>query len=352
MNEIHERILNNIDNKYDKTKGSFFYDATAPVSIELENQNNKIKEVGNKFDVENLSGIELEKYINQRTGISRKQATYAATIATITGQEGSLISKGDLVSSDTVNFIIQENKTIGLSGQVNVLLECELPGSVGNVPQGSIKYFPISIPGLTSVINNNSVTNGFNAESDENLLSRYYETIRTPSTSGNKYHYMNWAKEIVGVGDARVFSLWAGDNTVKVVITDSNKQTASEELVLEVQNYIDPNTTGTGEGQAPIGAFCTVVSAIKKDINISFTVTKDINYTLEQIKTNVSNSIAEYLKSIAFKEDTVSYARIGSLILSSGGVLDYQALKVNLGTSNIQVLDTDVAILGEVVVSE
>lgn len=320
---IKKEMLDNISNKIDKGEKSLTYDAISPVAIELANMYIELDYVVNKLDTENLSGEELERFIYQRTGtVARKPATKATTTIIINGQEGAKISKGDLVGADTVNFISTEDKSMDNTGQMTVLVECELPGAIGNVPAGAIKYFPVSIAGLTSVTNPDSAVNGYDAESDESLLERYYERIRTPATSGNKYHYLNWAKEVVGVGDARVIPLWQGDNTVKVIIIDSNKQPASTELVEQVQEYIDPNITGLGEGQAPIGAFCTVISAIGKAIDITFTVTRDTNYTVEQIKANVGNNIIEYLKSIAFKEDIVSYAKIGAIILNSNGVLD------------------------------
>lgn len=350
--QILNRILSNIPDRYNKSKGLFPYDFSKATAIEFERKNEEIQEVVSKLDVENLEGEELERFVYQRTGITRKKATKATTTVTIAGQEGASISKGELVGADTVNFISLDNKTIDNTGRMIVNVQCEEFGSIGNVPAGAIKYFPMSIAGLTSVTNQKAIKNGYDAESDASLLERYYERIRTPATSGNKYHYLNWAKEVVGVGDARVIPLWAGDNTVKVIIIDSNKQPASEDLISRVQEYIDPGSKGLGEGQAPIGAFCTVVSAINKDINISVKVTKDENYTVEQIKINIENNIKEYLKSIAFKDDIVSYAKIGALILESVGVLDYTDLKLNGAMKNVALSDGEVAVLKEVVLSE
>ena len=350
---IKKEMLDNISNKIDKGEKSLTYDAISPVAIELANMYIELDYVVNKLDTENLSGEELERFIYQRTGtVARKPATKATTTIIINGQEGAKISKGDLVGSDTVNFVSIEDKTVDATGQITVTVECGEPGTIGNVPAGAIKYFPVSIAGLTSVTNPEPVINGYDAESDGSLLERYYERIRTPATSGNQHHYLNWAKGVVGVGDAKVFPLWDGPNTVKVVIIDSNKQPANKDLINKVQEHIDPGITGLGEGEAPLGAFCTVVSATGKAINITFTVIKDANYTVEQIKTNVENNIKEYLKSIAFRGNTVSYAKIGAIILDSNGVLDYEGFTINSGTSNIAIGNEEVAILGEVLINE
>lgn len=350
--QIKKEMLDSIATEINKNEGSLVYDAISPAAIKFAEAYIDLGYVADKLDIENLEGEELAAFAYQRTGLTRKPATKSSTTVTITGREGAVIRTGDLVASDTVVFVAQENKAIGTSGQMQVLVECEQAGSVGNVPARAIKYFPVSIPGLISVTNPEPVTNGYDAESDKSLLERYYERIRTPATSGNRYHYLNWAKEVTGVGDARVIPLWAGDNTVKVVIIDSNKQPTGPELVAAVQEHIDPGTTGAGDGVAPIGAFCTVASATGVDINVTAKVTRDASHTLGQVKASIEDSIAEYLKSIAFVEDTVSYARIGALILDSDGVIDYQNLSVNGLTANIAIADDEVAVLGEVVISE
>lgn len=357
-NIIQERMLSNIDDSYDKSEGSFFYDALKPVAIELENTDKKIDETKSKLSIENLSGDELAQTVKDRSGIEKKLATKATGYVTIIGSEGAQITNGDLVASDTLNFIVKETLAINETGEEQVLVECELEGSIGNVPVGAIRYFPITLAGITSVTNEQSFTNGYNDESDKDLLQRYYEKMQTPATSGNKYHYKNWAKEVAGVGDAKVFSLWNGDNTVKVVIIDADKQPASQWLVDEVQEYIDPGATGLGNGEAPIGAYCTVTSAIGKSIVVSFNATLATGYDAETAEQVVENALIEYYKSIAFKEDQttgepkhVSYAIIGATIIGTAAIVDYTNLTINDSTSNIIIGSDEVPVSGGVTIA-
>jgi len=341
---IKKEMLDNISDGIDKSENSFIHDAISPAAIKFAEAYIDLEVLSGKLDVENLEGEELERFIYQRTGIERKPATKATTIVIITGQEGAKISKGDLVGADTVNFISMEDKTIDLTGQMEVLVECEEYGTIGNVPAGSINYFPVSIPGLISVTNPEPITNGYDAESDESLLERYYERIRTPATSGNKYHYLNWAKEVTGVGDARVIPLWDGPGTVKVVIIDSNKEPASQALIDEVSKHI--------EEERPIGADVIVISAQPKKINVELTIIKDEMFTLEQVRAKVEKNINNYFKETAFKVNFISYARIGKTILETEGVLDYSNLIVNGNIENIPLKYEEVPILGEVVLNE
>jgi uncharacterized phage protein gp47/JayE len=347
-NVIHAEILSNISDNYDKTAGNPVYNITEATSIELGNIYSDLDEVVEKIDIDNLTGTELEQRVNGKTGLNRKTATKATSQLSVTGT--GTITIGDIFETASgIQYLSAETKVITTSGIVNI--ECNQYGSVGNVPANQIIYMPITITGITAVNNASAVTNGYDAETDKELLDRYYEKIKTPATSGNKAQFKNWAKEITGVGDAKIFPLWNGNNTVKVVIINSNKQPASTDLVTTVQTYIDPEITGLGNGCAMIGCYCTVVSATSKSITVSFSATIDTNYTTEQVQANVENSITEYFKDIAFVENYVSYAKIGSLVLGSAGVLDYTNLLVNSGTANITIADTEVAILGGVTIA-
>lgn len=336
--QIKQDMLNNVKNTVDKTQNSLVHDALSPAAIEFALMYMELEEVANKLDVENLEGEELERFIYQRTGIKRKPATKATTVVIVSGQEGAKISKGDLVGADTVNFISLEDKTVGPNGQITVLVECEKVGTVGNVPAGVIKYFPVSIAGLVDVYNLEAVTNGYDAESDDELRERYYEKLQRPAKAGNKYHYEQWAKEVVGVGGVRVVPRWNGPLTVKVVIIDSNGQPASQELIDNVFNHI--------ESERPFGANVTVVSANPVTVDISATLILAEGYTELQVKEKISKNISEYLKSIAFKTSYISYAKIGSIILETEGVIDYSNLKVNGGMANISIGNEEVAIMG------
>lgn len=339
---IQARLLSNISDEYDKTEGSFFYDAEMPLSIELENAYDEQESILDKGFVDTATGEYLDKKVAEQ-GIYRKQATHATTTVTITGSVGANIIEGDKVASDNATYEFMESKTIEDTGQTTVNVQCTQLGTMGNVPVGAIKYFPVTLSGLVSVTNNVAVTNGYDGESDEELRQRYYTKVQTPSTSGNKYHYLNWAKEITGVGDAKVFSLWNGNGTVKVVIINSNKCSADSTLINEVFTHIENNR--------PIGATVTVISAIEKTINVSVSLVIDTNnYTIEGVTTAIENALTDYFKSIAFVETYVSYAKIGNIIFDIKGVLDYSNLTVNNGTANITISDEEIPVLGGVTV--
>ena len=346
---IHKEIIADISPVYDKTDGSFVFDVTEPVAKKFEEAYQSMDKVADLIDVNNLNGDELQKFVNQRTGQERRQATYSVGTLKITGK--GFVSSGDLFQTETgVQFISTESKEIVETGFVKI--RSVLPGSVGNIPANQIISMPISISGIDSVVNVDPTTDGYEEETDESLRARYIERIQTPATSGNTFHYRNWAKEVAGVGKVRVIPLWKGDNTVKVVIIDAEMFPASDLLIHEVQDYIDPNSSGLGDGQAPIGAFTTVVSAKSKPINVEFNVSLEAGYSVETVIQNVSEMIINYLKNLAFEKNFVSFAQLGGLILDSEGVQDYSNLTVNGDVINVFIDEEEVAVLGGVTIAE
>jgi len=341
-------LLGNIGESYEKSPGFPTYDILKSFAIEENKLYLILQNMMDMLDVDLLTGGELTKYVLQRKGIVRKLATNSLGIVTVTGTGN--ITIGDLFSTvDNIQFVADESVAVVTTGEI--IVKAVVEGITGNLGANSITLMPVTLAGIVSCNNSLPTSGGYEAESDDSVRTRYYEALRLPSNSGNAFNYLTWAKSISGVGDAKVLSLWNGANTVKVVIIDSNKQVASANIVLAVQNYIDPNSSGIGEGQAPIGAYCTVTSATGKAINIVVDIQEDTAYTLAEVLENVEANITTYLQEIAFKQSYVSYARLGLTILNTVGVMDYTTLTVNGTTTNIVIGNEEVAILGSVVVN-
>lgn len=343
--EIQKELLENISDSYEKRKGYFLWDILKAIAIGMKSLLNLLYESNKRLNVENLHEKELEDFIYQRTGIERKKATFAKGILTVKGN--GMVMKGDLFeTSGLIRYEAIETIKIIESGKVKI--QAVNAGSSGNIIAGMVTKIPITIQGISSCVNEEAIKEGYEEESDEDLLNRYYEKLRKPITSGNIYHYLQWAKEVAGVGAAKVIPLWKGNNTVRILIINQKRQPASLELVKTVQDYIDPGSRGTGEGTAPIGAFCTVDSAVKKEVIVSVKIFLKNDYTVEIIKENIERSLVEYFAEIAFEQNYASFAKIGSIILDCEGVLDYENLKLNGLAQNMTCEDIEVMVLGGV----
>lgn len=339
--ELLRKMLDKIDNSYQKTIGFPTHDILNAVAMVGKDIYEKINDYFLKLNAENLNGDELTRFVFQNKGIVRKEATKATVQLTITGngliKAGSLFETPLGIQFETLESLLLNNNTDTVPAQAVT------PGSSGNVPAGSITEMPVTIQGVTAVTNEDPSAGGYNMESDADLWDRYIMALQEPPTSGNIYHYKQWALEVTGVGGAKVYPLWNGANTVQVVIIDSNGEPASEALVEAVQNHIDPGITGRGEGEAPTGAYCTVTAATALTLNLELTLLGNYPDTLEG---DIKDSVKAYLQSIAFEQNYVSYAKIANAISDTEGLIDYMNLTVNGDVKNIEVPDKSVAVLG------
>lgn len=331
--EILNSMLERVNEEYDRAEGGLFYDNLAPAAIEMAALYEKLDYIFLNSFAETATGEYLDN-ITKEVGVFRKQATKAKGIVTIQGIAGTLIPLGTKVASDTFIYLTTEEKTISTNGTVDVPVESEKNGETYNVLKNTVTLFPVTIPGLNSVNNKAEIKGGYNGETDDELRERYYFKVREPVTSGNIYHYKKWSLEVEGVGGVKVFPLWNGAGTVKVVIVNSKIQTADEELLQRVRTYL--------EEVRPIGATVTVKSATNKNISITGTAKVSKNVNFEEVQNTFEKEVIEYLKKVGFKQNYVSYAQIGNILLNVQGVNDYSNLQINGGVLNIQLQEEEI----------
>lgn len=365
--EILREMLLELDDDFDKSTGSFAYDILKPPSEKFADLRDRIREVDEKRSIYNLKDKELDDFVAQFTPIRRHEATFANGDVVITGKPKTKVPKGTLVGNVSQAYETVKTGELNDEGVGVFHVTSVVEGKDGNVDIGGINMFPVTINGLETVYNKKPFKNGFEEESDDSLRIRYFNYINLPVTSGNRFHYLYWAKQITGVGLVRIQSLWDGDNTVKLVLTDSNGQPAGDDLVKKVQDYIDPigeiiseeagyTKWGRGFGEAPVGAFCTVISAKPINVRIEANIRLKPNYTIEEVENEFVVKMANRFSDIALDEEynVISLAKVGCIILGLEGVVDYDAssLKINGKQENIIVGVDEVAIFDEVVFDE
>lgn len=342
MSDVLQKLLDEIPDTYQKTVGFPTWVILKAFALGIEQGMELISKSYTRLNPENLTGSDLDTYIYYRSDISRTQAVFSGGVVTVTGN--GTVNIGDIFATEGgVRFISGEK--VVCDGEADVLVSCEVAGTVGNVPAESIKIMPVTIAGISSCTNKQPITGGYDEETDEHLLERFVLALQKPATSGNVWQYSQWALSVDGVGACKVFPLGHGDHTVDVVLLGSDGKPASSDVVLNVQNYIDPDSSGEGNGTAPIGARCFVSAAEALDVNISLNVQMLSSGSQEAVKQAITKAIESYFASIAFKQDYVSYARIGEAVLNAEGVLDYTDLQLNSTTGNLDVSERQVPIL-------
>lgn len=339
---ILQNMLNNTDNKYDKSDGSWTYDLEKAVAIELSEHEIYTGEIIDKINIENLTDKELTRFVFQRTGIKRNVATYATGEVLLTVTAPTSINAGELVAAENVFYQFINDDVFKVAGQYVVPVEAVHSGEYGNIPAGAINSFPTTLPNISAVTNEKAITDGYPAETDATLRKRYYDKLQRPGKAGNKYHYREWAHEVAGVGKVKVFPRWNGPLTVKVAILDVNNELAPPQLITDVFNHI--------EQERPFGAFVTVVTAEELIVNLSGIFTLKSGFSWQDVNPLMVSRITDYFKTIAFEEGLtyISHAQVGREILSVPGVEDYTNLQLNGLTGNIPIDELEVAVVGTV----
>lgn len=353
--ESSEDIYNSMFLGYTETstgKGSLLYNACMPVCMRLSQALLALDEVTKKIFAKAALESGYSSYLELRVGemgSERKKSTYALIPVTVKGSPKATFKKDSIVGTiDNRLYVTQSDLILDDTGNGNVYVKAENPGSKYNVNAGEINYLPIKYNGIASITNEKAYWDAYDEETDEELYKRYSLKVQTPATSGNKYHYTNWALEVNGCGSAKVYSLWDknnglnGNGSVKVVISNSNKRAASSDLIQAVWNHI--------EEERPIGPTVTVISDEELSLNISAKIAYDSAvYTLDTIESNIKKVISDYLTKLVDGIKEISIMKIGAVILSAEGVEDCSNLLINGLTTNITIGNDQIAVLGEVI---
>jgi uncharacterized phage protein gp47/JayE len=273
-------------------------------------------------------------------GIYRKLGQSATGFIKVTGANGTHIPKGTVVlSQGELEFYTIEDAWIN-EGMATIEVEASDVGEQYNIIPNSIESFGVKIAGVETVTNEETFEGGINIETDEELRERFFEIIRRPATSGNIYHYEQWAKEIDGINQVRVKPLWNGNGTVKVIVSNDNN-IVDAEIVQKCQEHIN--------NIRPIGADVTVISPSPLDISITGNVYIEKGYSFSSCVVEFENNLREYLSSCT---DTVIYTRVASCLGSVEGIKDYSDLKVNGDIVNISYDDEKLPIVKSINLSE
>ena len=336
---IKKEILEDLT-LWSKDVGSYAYTLIAPVSYQLWVYYTQLEAMVTMVFPDENSGPWIDRHANMY-GIERKEGEKAECEITFTGTSGTKVPAGKVfLTEDGLKFLLKSETTIPGTG----ILVAESVGMVYNVNENEIKIQQSPLNGLTSWTTTEAL-GGVDPETDASLVSRYYDRLRMPATSGNVYHYQQWAREVPGVGAVKVYPLWDGPGTVKLVLAGDGYTVPDEEIVQAAKDYI--------ETVRPIGADVTVEAATALTVSISVSVEKLTGADLEAIKEEFTAKVAEYFKTISFNvRSEVVLTTIGRLLSECEGVYDYTSLLLNGWSENVIVSETDIPVLGEVDLNE
>lgn len=240
---------------------------------------------------------------------------------------------GSRFSYDDVNYAVTEKISDGV-----YFLSCEAAGTGGNKPTGNMIAIDY-VAGLQTAMLSEVTVPGEDEEETEVFRKRYLASFNSQAYGGNIADYRNKVNAISGIGGIKVYPVWAGGGTVKVVFMTSKYEPPTTDFVTQVQTLIDPVTnSGEGVGIAPIGHHVTVEgvenSSITIGLNLSFSSgsysdyresVHDVidSYFLELNRTWQSTQVVE-VDQFSNTGLVVRISQIESRLLNITGITDVQ----------------------------
>lgn len=355
--KIMDRCLARVSTDVDKREGSIIYDAIAPAAAELAILYITLSGLMDRAFADTAQGEDLTNKAMERD-ILRQPSSAAICRGEFKDSSGALMEipvgsrfSGSGTGSD-LNYIARSQTADG-----GYRLECETPGSKGNGYFGVL--FPIDyIQGLAYASITALLVPGEDEEGDESLRQRYYDSLNSQAYGGNVADYKNKVQSLPGVGAVKVFPVWNGGGTVKLVLVDSQWQAASSELVSQVQTAIDPTQNqGKGAGIAPIGHVVTVQAAKNKTVNIAFTLTFSGGSTWTEVGPAATAAVQDYFTELIRSWGgsdalVVRISQIESRILDIAGVIDITGTAINGSAANLQLAADEIPQIGTVTNNE
>ncbi|MCF6464213.1 baseplate J/gp47 family protein [Clostridium sp. Cult1] len=346
-----QRMLDRVPSKYDKKQGSIIWNALTPAAAELAQMYIDLGLVEDRTYADTATGEYLTRRAAER-GVNRYPATKAIRKGIFKTNDNLPLNIpiGSRFTGEDLNYTVIEKITDG-----EFKLECEEPGAIGNTYTGTL--IPVEyIENLVSAELADILIPGEDEEDDEHLRKRYFDSLESQAFGGNIADYKKKTNELNGVGGVKVYPVWAGGGTVKLVIIDSDYNKPSTELIDYIQTEIDPTQhQGQGVGIAPIDHIVTVEGVTERIINIETSITFQEGYTWVDVEPNFRAAINDYFHEMkkTWQDEENLVIRISYIetrALGLPGVLDIQNTKINGVAENLVLADIEIPLLGEVVV--
>ncbi len=389
--DILKRMLDRVPDKFDKREGSVIWDTHSPTAIELQILYIELDTILREAYGDTASREFLVLRCKER-GISPNPATKAVLKGVFTPDDIDV--SGQRFNIGEVNYVVLEKNEEGW-----YQVECETAGNIGNQYLGTM--IPVEyIRGLQAAELMEVLVPGEDEEDTEDLRQRYFDSFDEKAFGGNVSDYIEKTNKIAGVGRTKVTRVWNSDispadmipsdavktwyenildslpekvaewlsavftaasekklttgGTILLTIVDSEYGPASDTLVKNVQNEIDPEeNAGNGYGIAPIGHVVTVRSAEAVEIHIKTDVTFDVGYGWNNRQTLIENAVSDYLLGLRKTWADAPYlvirvSQIETRILGIAGIIDIRDTLINGSSENVALGTYEIPVFGGV----
>ncbi len=328
----------------DKREGSFVNDMLSTAALEGEKVYVQLEHIRAVAFLQNCVGEDADAKAEEE-GLIRKEGTKTKGEVTFTGNEGTSIPAGTICgTANGLYFVTLETGVIGADGTAIVSVEAEDIGDLYNVLAGQINALPVAIYGITAVTNTENFIGGAERETDEALIERILLKKRTPTTSGNVYHYIEWTMEVNGVGNVRVFPLDNGNGTVSVMPITSSGRAPDQDILDAVYANI--------EEKRPIGATVSVYAPTEILIETEAVIEISASTTMAAVTEAYRKKLEAYIKGNVFLLQLVDYYRCLSLFYEIDGVASVKSFLLNGAEESIVIGRKEIQVTGAINVTQ
>lgn len=387
--EILERMLERVSDKFDKREGSVIFDTHSPTAHELQLLYVEMNTILAEAYGDSASREFLIRRCKER-GITPYEATHAVLKGIFTPANIDVIGRRFNIGS--TNFVVLDKI---VNGEYQV--KCEIPGIVGNQQLGIM--IPINyIEGLETAELTEILIPGEDEEETEELRKRYFDSFNEKAFGGNVQDYLEKTNAIPGVGSTKVTRVWNNNirpaemipsatvkawyegiigtlnqevaiwlstvymaaaekklttgGTVLLTILNSDFGVASDTLIQMVQKTIDPDeNTGEGYGLAPIGHVVKVKSAKTINVIVKTNIIFDMGYGWANLQSSINEAISNYLLELrkTWAEIPCLVVRISQIetrLLGIKGIVDIDNTQINGVFDNLILEKYEVPIFG------
>jgi len=331
-------------------EGSLAFNSCAKQAAKLEDVYLDLEEVRDNLTPDTMDLDHLISYAPQ-VGIAYKYATPCVARGVFSQEipSGTQFSCGEYTYTSG-NLI--PNTTY------NYLLTCDVEGTAPNTTTGELE-----LEDYIDDFNGGSITEvlipGTDDEDEEEFRQRIIGTYGTKSFGGNKADYQNFIDALDNVGACKPKRRAADSPWINIWLLDSAFGVPSPSIVSDVQTVVDPTeTTGEGDGMAPICHHVQIIAATGVTVNVSATLTLSESYTISAVKDSIERAISEYLLSMrqewednALLPTVVRVAQIEAKILTVTGVIDVSNTRLNGSDENLTLTYEKIPLMGEVTLS-
>lgn len=176
---------------------------------------------------------------------------------------------------------------------VDVPVQAALPGSAGNILSGAIGLLATAIPGVDQVSNSQPFSGGVDAETDDNLRSRFqlYINSRSLATHGAVETAIQTLRQGLRYTILENLNLLGDPATGNFcVVVDDGSGTASDLLISQVSSAVD--------AVRPLGTTFSVTAPVQIPVSVQMTVVIASGASSSTLTAQISAALTAWITSL------------------------------------------------------